>query len=121
MTSRSPPATSLQSAPDLRRELGLLDATMINVGTMIASAIFIVPASIAVLLPGSAAMVLAWLVGGLVSLLGALPIAELSAAYPEAGGQNADLREANGPIWPFLNGWPNFLGSNPTSIPRFPL
>ena len=117
MTPRSSPsATSLASAPDLRRELGLLDATMINVGTMIASAIFIVPASIAVLLPGSAAMVLAWLVGGLVSLLGALSIAELSAAYPEAGGQYAYLREAYGPIWAFLYGWANFLVINPASI-----
>src|SRR3989440_3938907 len=117
MTSRSSPsATSLTAAPDLRRELGLLDATMINVGTMIASAIFIVPASIAVLLPVSAAMVLAWLAGGLVSLLGALSIAELSAAYPEAGGQYAYLREAYGPIWAFLYGWANFLVINPASI-----
>src|SRR2546423_15049518 len=112
MTSRSPPATSLQSAPDLRRELGLLDATMINVGTMIASAIFIVPASIAVLLPGSAAMVLAWLAGGLVSLLGALSIAELSAAYPEAGGQSAYLRVAYVPSSAFLYGWANVLVIN---------
>src|SRR2546421_2713502 len=117
MTSRSSPsATSLTAAPDLRRELGLLDATMINVGTMIASAIFIVPASIAVLLPGSAAMVLAWLAGGLVSLLGALSIAELSAAYPEAGVQYAYLREAYHPALGFLYGWANFAVINTASI-----
>ncbi len=101
---------------ELRRELGLLDTTMINVGTMIASAIFIVPASIAAGVPGSALMILVWIVGGLVSLLGALSIAELGAAYPEAGGQYAYLREAYGPVWAFLYGWANFLVINPASI-----
>src|SRR5256885_7065356 len=102
--------TSVPAATtDLRRELGLLDATMINVGTMIASAIFIVPATVAALIPGSGAMVLVWVLGGLVSLLGALSIAELSAAYPEAGGQLPYLRAAYGPLWGFLYGWANFL------------
>jgi APA family basic amino acid/polyamine antiporter len=89
---------------------------MINVGTMIASAIFIVPASIAAGVPGSGLMILVWIVGGLVSLLGALSIAELGAAYPEAGGQYAYLREAYGPVWAFLYGWANFLVINPASI-----
>ena len=110
MTIASPPAT------ELRRELGLLDSTMINVGSMIASAIFIVPATVAGAVTGSGAMVLAWLLGGLISLLGALSIAELSAAYPEAGGQLAYLREAYGPLWGFLYGWANFLVINPAAI-----
>jgi len=101
---------------ELKRELGLLDTTMINVGTMIASAIFIVPATIAAQVPGSGLMILVWIVGGLVSLLGALSIAELGAAYPEAGGQYAYLREAYGPMWAFLYGWANFLVINPASI-----
>ncbi len=109
--------TSVTAAPtDLRRELGLLDATMINVGTMIASAIFIVPATVAALIPGSGAMVLVWVLGGVVSLLGALSIAELSAAYPEAGGQLPYLRAAYGPLWGFLYGWANFLVINPAAI-----
>jgi basic amino acid/polyamine antiporter, APA family len=101
---------------DLRRELGLLDTTMINVGTMIASAIFIVPATVAALVPGSGLMILVWVVGGAVSLLGALSVAELAAAYPEAGGQYPYLREAYGPMWAFLYGWANFLVINPASI-----
>jgi basic amino acid/polyamine antiporter, APA family len=101
---------------ELKRELGLLDSTMINVGTMIASAIFIVPASIAAQVPGSGLMILVWVAGGLVSLLGALSVAELGAAYPEAGGQYAYLREAYGPLWAFLYGWANFLVINPASI-----
>ncbi|HXM38570.1 MAG TPA: amino acid permease [Gemmatimonadales bacterium] len=101
---------------DLKRELGLVDTTMINVGTMIASAIFIVPATVAALVTGSAVMILVWVVGGVVSLLGALSVAELGAAYPEAGGQYAYLREAYGPMWGFLYGWANFAVINPASI-----
>jgi len=112
MTSH--PAAAATS--ELRRELGLFDATMINVGTMIASAIFIVPATVAAAVPGSALMILVWVVGGVVSLLGALSVAELGAAYPEAGGQYAYLREAYGPVWGFLYGWTGFLVINPASI-----
>src|SRR6202165_4067803 len=101
---------------DLKRELGLVDTTMINVGTMIASAIFIVPATVAALVTGSAVMILVWVVGGVVSLLGALSVAELGAAYPEAGGQYAYLREPYGPMWGFLYGWANFAVINPASI-----
>src|SRR6267378_5547652 len=99
--------TSTAAPTDLKRELGLLDATMINVGTMIASAIFIVPATVAAATHGTALMTLVWVIGGLVSLLGALSIAELAAAYPEAGGQYAYLREAYGTVWAFLYGWAN--------------
>jgi APA family basic amino acid/polyamine antiporter len=101
---------------ELKRELGLFDTTMLNVGTMIASAIFIVPAAVAAQVPGSVLMILVWVVGGAVSLLGALSVAELGAAYPEAGGQYAYLREAYGPPWAFLYGWANFLVINPASI-----
>jgi len=50
-------------AADLKRELGLFDATMINVGTMIATAIFIVPAEVAANVPGSALMIVVWIAG----------------------------------------------------------
>src|SRR5256885_14144809 len=109
------PQTS--TAPtDLKRELGLFDAVMINAGTMIASAIFIVPATVAAAVQGSAVMTLVWVIGGVVSLLGALSIAELAAAYPEAGGQYAYLREAYGTVWAFLYGWANFAVINTASI-----
>jgi amino acid transporter len=101
---------------DLKRELNLLDAIMINVGTMIASAIFIVPATVAAAAHGTALMTLVWVIGGVVSLLGALSIAELAAAYPEAGGQYAYLREAYGTVWAFLYGWANFAVINTASI-----
>jgi len=101
---------------DLKRELGLLDATMINVGTIIASAIFIVPSSIALELHASAPAILVWVVGGLVSLLGALCVAELGAAFPRAGGQFVYLREAYGPMWGYLYGWAAAAVINPASI-----
>src|SRR5437867_8905739 len=101
---------------DLKRELGLFDAIMINAGTMIASAIFIVPATVAAAVQGTALMTLVWVIGGIVSLLGALSIAELAAAYPEAGGQDAYLREAYGTVWAFLYGWANFAVINTASI-----
>src|SRR5467141_452759 len=110
----SPPPTS--SSTDLKRELGLFDAVMINAGTMIASAVFIVPATVAAAVHGTALMTLVWVVGGIVSLLGALSIAELAAAYPEAGGQYAYLREAYGTVWAFLYGWANFSVINTASI-----
>ena len=103
-------------ATDLKRELGLFDATMINVGTMIASAIFIVPATVAVAVHGSVLITAVWIIGGAVSLLGALSVAELAAMYPEAGGQYAYLREAYGTVWAFLYGWANFAVINTASI-----
>jgi APA family basic amino acid/polyamine antiporter len=101
---------------ELKRQLSLFDATMINVGTMVASAIFIVPASIAAGLGDATLTVGVWVVGGLVSLLGALCVAELGAAYPEAGGQFVYLKEAYGPLWGFLYGWAASLVVNPASI-----
>jgi amino acid transporter len=113
MNSSPPPAST---ATDLKRELGLFDAVMINAGTMIASAIFIVPATVAAMAHGTGLMTLVWVIGGIVSLLGALSVAELAAAYPEAGGQYAYLREAYGTVWAFLYGWANFSVINTASI-----
>ena len=89
---------------------------MINVGTMIASAIFIVPAMVAHQLQGTGPIVLVWIVGGIVSLFGALSVGELGAAFPEAGGQYVYLREAYSPVWGFLYGWAAFAVVNPASI-----
>ena len=101
---------------ELRRELTLLDATMINVGTMIASAIFIVPAAVAASLPNPSLMLLVWVAGGAVSLLGALCVAELGAALPEAGGLFVYLTRAFGPVWGFLYAWTAALIINPASV-----
>jgi APA family basic amino acid/polyamine antiporter len=103
--------------PDgLKPQLGLLDATMINVGTMVGSSIFIVPAAIAGAFTGSMPTIGVWIAGGLVSMCGALCVAELGAAMPRAGGQYVYLQRAFGPLWGWLYGWGAAVIINPASI-----
>ena len=101
---------------ELKQELGLLDATMINVGTMVASAIYLVPASIAAYFSGVFPTLLVWVVGAVVSLAGALCVAELGAAMPQAGGQFVYLKRIYGPVWGYLYGWGSALIVNPASV-----
>ena len=102
--------------PKLARVFTLLDATMINAGGIIGSGIFMVPATIA-LLTGSTSLILAvWVFGGLISLFGALSVAELGAAMPRAGGQFVYLNEAYGPVWGYLYGWSCVAVINTASI-----
>src|SRR5579864_1758272 len=89
----------------LKRDLGIWSAASIVVGTVIGSAIFIVPKNM-ILDVGTPAMAFAvWIFGGMLSLFGALSYAELAAAMPEAGGEYVYLREAYGPLWGFIYGW----------------
>src|SRR5271165_2873417 len=93
------------SRTELRRDLGTWPAMSIVVGTVIGSGIFLVPRTM-IQRVGSVDLVFAvWVVGGLLSLAGALSYAELAAALPEAGGEYAFLREAYGPLWGFLYSW----------------
>jgi basic amino acid/polyamine antiporter, APA family len=110
------PLTSHVGVDGLKPQLGLLDATMINVGTMVGASIFIVPSSIAALFSGSFPTILVWIAGGIVSLFGALAIAELGAAMPRAGGQYVYLERAFGPVWGYLYGWGAAVIINPASI-----
>src|SRR5579862_921658 len=90
---------------ELKRALGLWSAAAIVVGTVIGSGIFLVPSRM-IQRVGSPGMVfVVWVVGGLLSLFGALSYAELAAAMPEAGGEYVYLREAYGPLWSFIYGW----------------
>src|SRR2546421_7384694 len=92
----------------LRRTLGALDATMLNVGVMVGSAVFLTASDVARALPHPLLQLAAWLVAALFSLAGALTIAELGAALPDAGGLYVYLRRAFGPFWGFLYGWSLF-------------
>lgn len=96
------------SEPQLRRELNLLDSTMINVGTTLASAIFIVPAIIASHVYDFPTSMLVWLVAGILSLFGAFTFAELGVMFPKAGGEFVYLKEAYSPVWGYLYGWTLF-------------
>lgn len=90
---------------ELRRDLGLAAALAIVVGTVIGSGIFRVPQAM-INNVGTVPMVfLVWVVGGALSLAGALTYAELAAAMPGAGGEYVYLTEAYGPLWGFLYSW----------------
>jgi APA family basic amino acid/polyamine antiporter len=90
---------------ELRRALGLSAALAIVVGTVIGSGIFRVPQTM-VQNVGSVNMVfLVWVVGGILTLAGALTYAELAAAMPGAGGEYVYLTEAYGPVWGYLYSW----------------
>ena len=93
----------------LGRGLSLTDATLLAVSSVIGSGIFLTPGRVADLLPVSELILAAWLVGGLLSLAGALANAELGAMYPRAGGDYVYLREAFHPVAGFLVGWLTFL------------
>src|SRR2546421_6588398 len=93
----------------LVRRLGPLDATMIVVGSMIGSGIFITSAESARLTGAPGWLILAWAVAGVMTITGALCCSELAAMMPRAGGVYVFLREAYGPSLGFLFGWTLFL------------
>ena len=106
----------MSDQPKLKRVLSLLDATMINTGGIIGSGIFMVPATVAMLTGSSSLFFMVWIAGGIVSLFGALSVAELGAAMPRAGGQYVYLSEAYGPVWGYLYGWSAVAVINTASI-----
>jgi APA family basic amino acid/polyamine antiporter len=108
--------TPTSQTQKLDRVLSLLDATMINAGGIIGSGIFMVPATVALLTGSSSLMFIVWILGGIVSLFGALSVAELGAAMPQAGGQYVYLNKAYGPIWGYLYGWSAVAVINTASI-----
>jgi len=91
------------------RGLGLFDSTMIVVGSMIGSGIFIVSADIARQTGSSGALLIAWVITGVLTVSAALSYGELAAMMPKAGGQYIYLRESYSPLWGFLYGWTLFL------------
>ncbi len=96
------------SQEDFKRELGLLDGTMLVVGSMIGSGIFIVSSDM-VRQVGSAGWLIAiWVLTALLTIVAAVSYGELSAMFPKAGGQYVYLKEAYGKLIGFLYGWSFF-------------
>jgi basic amino acid/polyamine antiporter, APA family len=89
--------------------LGLTSATMLVMGSMIGSGIFLVSAEIGREVSSPALLIGAWVVTGVMTIIAALSYGELAAMMPRAGGQYVYLREALGPLWGFLYGWTLFL------------
>ena len=94
---------------EFRRALGLFDGTMLVIGSMIGSGIFIVSADIARTVGGGGWLLLIWVITGLMTVTGALAYGELAGMMPHAGGQYVYLREAYNPLVGFLYGWTFFL------------
>jgi len=90
------------------RSLTLLDGTLLVIGSMIGSGIFIVSADISRQLGSAGWLIFAWLLSGFITLAAALSYGELSGMYPKAGGQYVYLREAFGKLYGFLYGWSFF-------------
>jgi len=101
---------------ELVRGLGPWAAAAIVVGTMIGTGVFLVPSRMAEATGGAGLVFAAWILGGLLSLAGALAYAELGASMPEAGGEYAYLRRGFGPVWGFLFGWMHSTLGRPASI-----
>jgi APA family basic amino acid/polyamine antiporter len=97
------------SEGEFRRGLTLFDATMLVVGSMIGSGIFIVSADIARQMNSPGGLIVVWVAAALITVFGALSYGELAAAMPRAGGQYVFLREGLGHIWGFLYGWTLFM------------
>ena len=109
MIAATPPDPGNHGRPQLERSLGPIMALCVIVGSVIGSGIFLVPARVAQQLPAIGPILIAWIIGGLFSLAGALTLAELAARLPHAGGAYVYLREAYGPLPAFLFGWTEFL------------
>ena len=96
----------------LVRGLGLFDATTLIVGSVIGSGIFIAPSLMAAYVASPGLLLGLWLLGGLLTLAGALAYGELAAALPRAGGPYVFLGRAFGPLAGFLYGWTLLLAIN---------
>src|SRR5271168_1794610 len=108
-TTRPLPQSGAKNEPGFVRAIGLFDGTMIVVGSMIGSGIFIVAADISKQTGSPGGLLLTWVLTGLLTIAAALSYGELAAMFPHAGGQYIYLREAYSPLWGFLYGWTLFL------------
>lgn len=106
-----PPSIPAAASSDREfvKGLGLTSSTMLVMGSMIGSGIFLVSAEIARETDSPALLIGAWVITGFLTIVAALSYGELAAMMPHAGGQYVYLREALGPLWGFLYGWTLFL------------
>lgn len=100
---------AVRAEVELVKGLGLLDSTMLVIGSMIGSGIFIVSADISRQVASPGLLLVVWLATGLMTMIAALSYGELAAAMPKAGGQYVYLKESLGALWGFLYGWTMLL------------
>ncbi|WP_164988881.1 APC family permease [Fictibacillus sp. S7] len=95
----------MNTEADLKKDIGLSVAMSIVIGTVIGSGIFMKPGKVIEYAGGSSMALLAWLLGGLITLAGGLTIAEVATQIPKTGGLYVYLEEVYGKIWGYLSGW----------------
>ena len=115
MRAMSAPVASSPKV-ELARQIGLYAATAITVGNIVGSGIFRSPHSVAQEIPSYPVALLAWVVGGVLSICGALALAELAVTHPRTGGLYVYIREYLGDAWGFVFGWANLWVIKPTVI-----
>ena len=102
-------ASATELDTEFNRGLGLYDSTMVVIGSMIGSGIFLVSADMARTVGSAGWLLVAWLCTAILTVVGAISYGELAAMMPRAGGQYVYLREAFSPLWGFLYGWTLFM------------
>jgi APA family basic amino acid/polyamine antiporter len=110
------PEKSETSRAHLVRGLGLWSATAIVIGDTIGTGIFLVSSDMARAVGSASLVIVAWILGGFIVLLGALCYAELGAAFPKAGGPYVYLGRGLGPLWGFLFGWMSSFLDRPVAM-----
>src|SRR5918999_2223097 len=116
VAARQDTPSPTQPQPEFVKAMTLTDATMLVAGSMIGSGIFIVSASMARSVGSPLWLLIAWVLTGVITMLGALAYGELAAMYPRAGGQYVFLRESMGPLLGFVYGWTLFVVIQPGTI-----
>src|SRR5579863_6670248 len=104
-TALSPAPGKDPDSSQFTRGLGLFDSTMVVVGVMIGSGIFIVSADMSRLIGSAGWLLVAWAIAGVLTIAGAVSYGELAGMMPRAGGMYIYLRESFSPLWGFLYGW----------------
>jgi amino acid transporter len=112
----APPVIPARQDVELKRQIGLYAATAITVGNIIGSGIFRSPHSVAQHIDGFWAIILAWVIGGVLSICGSLVLAELAVTHPKTGGLYVFIRESFGDACGFVFGWANLWVIKPTVI-----
>src|SRR5262249_44572078 len=111
----SPSSVNVERS-DLIRGLGLWAATAVVIGDTIGSGVFLVTSDMARTLGSAPLVFVAWILGGIVVLFGALCYAELGAMFPKAGGPYVYLGRGLGPLWGFLFGWMSAFLDRPVAM-----
>jgi amino acid transporter len=110
------PDKSAANRSHLVRGLGLWSATAIVIGDTIGTGVFLVSSDMARAVGSATLVIVAWILGGFIVLLGALCYAELGAAFPKAGGPYVYLGRGLGPLWGFLFGWMSSFLDRPVAM-----